>query len=353
MRILFVGESWLGSCARSMKEALMRQPGVDLDEVNEDLFFPKHQAKWVRGINRVLRGVYKRELERELLYRISAFGPDFVIAYKGFPLDARMLARLRGMGACLVNIYPDCSPHAYGEQHRKAVAQYDLVISTKPFHPAIWRETYRYSNPYLFVPQGYDPKLHLVAAAQEAPRLDVTMVATWRSEYGEFMKQLGELLDENFTVGIGGHGWSAHREAYPAHWEFPGALHGSSYVNWLRQGKICVAPLTRNVLINGTRQPGDEDTTRTYELAAAHCFFIHRRAGYVQTLYDEVEEVPMYDTPDELCAKIERYRDDARERDRMATNAHRRAVPAYSLDSRAARIVEILREFGHADTNRL
>jgi hypothetical protein len=25
MRILFVGESWLGSCARSLKEALTRQ----------------------------------------------------------------------------------------------------------------------------------------------------------------------------------------------------------------------------------------------------------------------------------------------------------------------------------------
>ena len=352
MRLLFVGESWLGSCARSLKEALTRQPGVHLDEVNEDLFFPKHQAKWLRSIDRLLRGAYKRELERQVLDRVSAFGPDFVITYKGFPLDARVLARLRGMGACLINIYPDYSPHAYGEQHRKAVGQYDLVISTKPFHPAIWRETYGYSNPCVFIPQGYDAALHLVAAPQEAPRFDVTLVATWRPEYGELMKQLGELLEEKVTVGIGGAGWSAHRADYPAHWEFPGALQGRSYVNWLRQARICIAPLTRDVLINGTPQPGDEDTTRTYELAAAHCFFIHRRTRYVQTLYDEAGEVPMYDTPDELCTKIERYRDDVRERDRMATNAHRRAVPAYSLDGRAARIVETLREFRRANANR-
>src|SRR6266513_1547908 len=110
MRILFVGESWLGSCARSL---------------NEDLFFPKHQGKWVRGISRLLRGAYKRELERQVLDRISAFEPNFVITYKGFPLDAKILARLRRMGACLVNIYPDCSPHAHGERHRKAVGEYD------------------------------------------------------------------------------------------------------------------------------------------------------------------------------------------------------------------------------------
>jgi hypothetical protein len=42
------------------------------------------------------------------------------------------------MRACLVNIYPDLSPPAHGEQHKKAVGQYDLVISKKPFHPAIW-----------------------------------------------------------------------------------------------------------------------------------------------------------------------------------------------------------------------
>ena len=107
MRLLFVGESWLGSCARSLKEALTRQPGVDLDEVNEDLFLPMHHGMWVRSVNRLLRGVYKRELERQVLDRISAFEPEFVITYKGFPLEARSLARLRKMRARLVNIYPD------------------------------------------------------------------------------------------------------------------------------------------------------------------------------------------------------------------------------------------------------
>ena len=60
-------------------------------------------------------------------------------------------------------------------------------------------------------------------------------------------------------------------------------------------------------VINGVRQPGDEDTTRTYELAAAHCFFIHRRTDFVKTLYSEADEVPMYDAPEELAEKILYY----------------------------------------------
>jgi len=36
------------------------------------------------------------------------------------------------------------------------------------------------------------------------------------------MKQLGELLDEKVTAGIGGYGWSAHRTDYPRIGSFPG-----------------------------------------------------------------------------------------------------------------------------------
>jgi len=76
------------------------------------------------------------------------------------------------------------------------------------------------------------------------------------------MKQLGELLDEKVTVGIGGAGWLAHRATIGALGVCRGACQGRSYVNWLRQGGSVFAPVTRDVSINGTRQPGDEDTTR-------------------------------------------------------------------------------------------
>jgi spore maturation protein CgeB len=125
---------------------------------------------------------------------------------------------------------------------------------------------------------------------------------------------------------------------------YGGAVVGRSYVEWLRKGKICIAPVTREVVINGVRQPGDEDTTRTYELAAAHCFFIHRRTDFVKTLYSETDEVPMYDGPEELTERVLHYLARPAERERMAALAHRRAVPAYSVDSRADEIVAILRE---------
>jgi len=50
MNILFVGESWFGSDARSLKESLRRigpSQNCVIDEINEDLYFPKSKAKWL------------------------------------------------------------------------------------------------------------------------------------------------------------------------------------------------------------------------------------------------------------------------------------------------------------------
>ncbi|HRD67247.1 MAG TPA: glycosyltransferase [Candidatus Competibacter sp.] len=340
MRILFIGQSWLGSCARSLKEALARNPQVILDEVNEDLFIPKHRARWLRAINRLLKPAHRQELYRQIRYRVEVFKPDVVMTYKGHPLEAGFIRQLQALGCSVVNVYPDCSPHAHGAEHRQAVGAYDLVISTKPFHPAVWKSVYGYNNPCIFMPQGYDPHLHLMTDPPCNPRFDLTLVATWRAEYGELIKALGQLLfSRGVTVGIGGNGWAAHRKDYPTDWVFAGELQGQTYIDWLRQGRICLAPVTREVVIAGVRQPGDEDSTRTYELAAAHCFFIHRRTGFVQEIYDETTEVPLFDTVEELAEKIIYFLPLEDERQRMASAAHRRAVPAYSINERASQIV--------------
>jgi spore maturation protein CgeB len=300
----------------------------------------------LRAANRLLSVAHRQEFYRQILYRVASFKPDVVMTYKGHSLEAAFLRRLQALGCPVVNVYPDCSPHAHGNAHNIAVGTYDLVVSTKPFHPALWKSVYGYNNPCVFVPQGYDPRLHLVCDPPTDPRFDITMVATWRPEYGELMKALGKLFaGRGISVGIGGNGWMQRKAFYPSEWVITGGLQGRSYVEWLRQGRICIAPVTRQVVINGVRQPGDEDTTRTYELAAAHCFFIHRRTEFVRCLYSEESEVPMYDTPEELAEKILYYLPREADRQRMALNAHRRAVTSYSLDARASELVVRLSEF--------
>jgi len=343
IRLLFVGESWRGSCARSLREALARRVDVTMEEVAEDLFIPKARDRLLRASIRLLAPLHRRELESAIFDRVESFQPDVLMAYKGYHITSELVRSVRQMGVRTVNVYPDCSPHAFGTAHREAVGSYDLVISTKPFHAPRWRSTYGFSNECWFVPQGYDPLLHYRGQPPAEQDLDVALVATWRPEYGDLMRELASMLgDHRLRVGIGGAGWKDNSAGLPGGWRVLGPVTGSIYVESLRRARICIAPVTRHIVVNGAIQPGDVDSTRTYELAAAHCFFVHRRTDFVRTLYDELTEVPMFEDAAELSRHILRFLNEPDQRARMALAAHQRAVPAYSLDQRAGEIVGIL-----------
>lgn len=100
--------------------------------------------------------------------------------------------------------------------------------------------------------------------------------------------------NDRVSVAVAGSGWPAHGDRLPRHWHYVGPRTGLAYGEFLRSAKIALAPVNREVVIRGVKQPGYEDTTRTYELAAAHCFFLRQRTDYVATVYDEPNEVPLW-----------------------------------------------------------
>lgn len=341
LKVLFVGDSWQGSTARSTREALAATAGVNLDDIGEDHYFPAGRSLVVRGANRLLRPWHSRELERTVTRLIAARRPDVFIVYKGAGVSAALVRRVRAAGVLTVNIFPDYSPHAYGAQLQEAMGEYDLVVSTKPFHPDGWRAIYGYSNRCVCVPHGYDPSIHFWPDPPGVQDVDVVVAATWRQQYQDVMEELGKAFaGRSVRVGIVGSGWPERRGALPAEWEIAPALTGRAYGEWLRRGRIAIAFVHRDVIIRGQRQPGDEDTIRTYELAAMGCFFAHRRTPFVQTVYDERLEVPMWDDAGELAALVLRYLLLENERRAMAARAHARAVPAYSFPNRARQILE-------------
>jgi len=340
VNILFVGDSWQGSTARSMREALSVLPDVKLDDIGEDRYTPAGHSLVVRGANRLLRPWHRMELERAITSTITARNPDVLMVYKGAAVNAAMVRRVRQAGVFTVNVFPDYSPHAYGAQLKAAMGEYDLVVSTKPFHPAGWEAIYGYRNRCVCVPHGYDPAVHLWTDPPADQDFDVVLAATWRHQYHVVMQQLAVAFQGHpLRVGIIGSGWGERPEGLPHEWRVAPSLTGRAYGEWLRRGRIVIAPVHRDVTIQGVRQPGDEDTIRTYELAAMGCFFLHRRTPYAQSVYDERTEVPMWDDAQELAALVRRYLPLEDERRAMAARAHARAVPAYSFPSRAAQVL--------------
>ena len=343
--ILFIGDSWQGASDRSLREALLQLPNVSIRDIGIDHYLPRYRCLSLRICNRLLRPLQVAELESAIEREIVAKSPDIVVVYKGSDVRADYLKALKSRHLPVVNIFPDHSPNCYGLGLQKALNAYDLVISTKPYHPRLWWTLYGFHNPCIHVPHGYDPKIHYWDHPASNEIFDVALCATGRTEYYKLMSALARHLgNDSVRVAIAGSNWSRQRAQFPANWHFQEANSGRAYGEFLRSAKIVIAPVNSNVVVMGKRQPGDEDTTRSYELAAMHCFFLHQRTAFINTIYDEQTEVPCWDDAQELAALIRRWLPDTAGRRALSTRAHARAVPAYSIPERAKSILAALRE---------
>jgi spore maturation protein CgeB len=340
VKILFIGDSWSGSSARALREGLRRQQDVVLDDIGQDLVVPLYSYHPLRGISRLLSPLQVTELKRQIRLACEDFSPDVVMIYKGV-LDSAFISEIKTKYAPVVNIFPDASPHLYGDEFKAAMGEYDLVISAKGHHPPLWSSLYGYSNRCVHVAQGYDPQVHLRHEPVREARYDVVLVATWRAEYEALLKELTRLARRSLSIAVAGGGWPQRNLNIPGV-DISGPKHGAAYVEWLRRGRIVLAPVMQVVAVDGPTQPGDQITDRTFQCAAAYTFFIHRRTPEALERYDEATEAPMYDDAQELVDQIETYLQDPKARRRFAAAAHRRAVPAYSIDARAAEMMDHL-----------
>lgn len=350
MKLLFVGENWQGSSARSMREALAALPGIEVQDISEDLYKPAWRSKLLRVAARLIGPALRQELGTLIRRTVEVNRPDALVVYKGWAVGLHTVRSVASTGILTVNIFPDLSPTFHGSRLRDAMGAYDLVISTKPFHPDMWIGTFGYKNLCVCVPHGYDPAVHLLPLPNDNATFDVLLVATWRPQYEELMRQVArQLLCDGIVVNIVGNGWESAKASLPTNCLVGPAVSGRAYAALLHRARIVIAPLHPS---NNELQIGDVDTTRTYELAAANCFFLHRRTSFVQTIYDERTEVPMWDDADELVRLIRRFLPNEATRRDMATAAHARAVPAYSIPSRArevaAHIQAVMMKRNHA-----
>jgi len=66
MKIVFVGESWNGSSARSLREALNAMPGIVLDDIAEDLHVRSSRHFVLKVADRLTRPLQKQQLMAEI-----------------------------------------------------------------------------------------------------------------------------------------------------------------------------------------------------------------------------------------------------------------------------------------------
>jgi len=338
LRILFIGENWYGSNARSCAEGL-RRLGCQVFDIDQRTFFPQVRLLSSRLVTRFLRFKLVDEFNRHILSEADKFRPDIVITMKGMFIRANTLQSLRDKGIALYNYFPDTSAFTDGKMLQQSLPEYDCIFHTKPF----W---YSDATKYLtlragyFLPHGYNPHLHhpveLDARDISDYRCDVSFIAI-HSRYKEKLLDGLVSLRPDLDLCIWGNGWTDRCESIRLRRCIKGfGLLGERFVRAIQASRINLG------IMNGPREgasSGDLTTSRSYQIPASGGFMLHQRNPEVLGLYQEGEEIACFESVAELADKIDYYLARPAEREKIAQGGHARCVPAYSYDNRMSEVL--------------
>jgi spore maturation protein CgeB len=336
-KILFLGENWLGSCARACGAALRRQ-GAEVVEMDTQSVFPQWEGKGLRALRRLARPWIAAEYNGRI--EAAAKGMDTVVAFKGALVRGETLRRLRERGVYLVNYFPDNSIHAHGRELTESLREYDLIAAAHRHTLGQMREA-GLGGRLVHLPHGYDADVHRMVerGASREFAVDVAFVGSYSEGKERVVGELARRMPE-VELGIWGDGWKERaREAWVAARVRGANLTGQRYARAIGEPKITLG-LTVEAT-PGARQ-GDAVTTRSLEIPACGGFLLHQRNEEIRGLYEEGEEMACFGDGEELCEKVRYYLENGAERERVRANGMRRCVPAYSYDARMGELLGML-----------
>ena len=165
---------------------------------------------------------------------------------------------MKARGVLTVNCLPRLlSSRVRTRAVRRSIGEFDLVVSTKPFHPGGWQHFYGYRNTFVCVPHCYDPTVHYWPTAPASQVLDVVLaeLATGISQaHARFREGNARhvMLSRGWRALAGG-----QSPDFPPHWSFARHINrqGLRDVPWIVW--IAIAPVQRDAVVSGKSQPGD------------------------------------------------------------------------------------------------
>ncbi|WP_194818321.1 glycosyltransferase [Nocardia sp. XZ_19_385] len=290
MKILYIGDDWVGSNARSLADGF-RQAGhevVVLDSTPVTLP-ARGSAPWVYAKLADRRAPWQVErLHAEIDRAATAFRPDVLFVFKGVHLDQRRLldtpARLR------VHYSPDdvANPENTSPEYLAHEAGWDLVVTTKRHNITELEE--RGAGRVLFVRSAYDPAWHHRTARRGTREYLAGFIGVCRPDRRDQLVDLARHYGDRMLVR--GPGWRRIPELRGTGATVGGPVYGQQY-------STVVAGITANlVLLNSGNR--DTHTCRTFEVPAAGGLFVGERTDEHAELLRDTVECFLFDNPDEL-----------------------------------------------------
>ncbi|USI91351.1 CgeB family protein [Rhodococcus pyridinivorans] len=332
MRILFVGDDWVGSNARSMADGF-RQAGHEVVVVDTTAVSlpPRFSPPWIYSKIRRRRAPWdRRSIHNRINSLAATLSPDLLFCFRTVHLDQRRLldtpARLH------VHYSPDDASNPYNTtpDYLRHEHLWDLVVTTKGHNmPEL---AARGATPK-FVFSAYDPGWHHLSARRDPHRYLLGFVGNYRPDRRSATVALAERYGERMLVH--GPGWKRVSELHRTRAVVRGPVYGEHF-------STAIASVTANlVFLNSANR--DTHTCRTFEVPAAGGLFVGQRTDEHATLLVEGKECLLFSDEDELH-EILRWCERRPERARAVAEAgHRRIVTGnHRYVDRAREIVATL-----------
>ncbi|MFC9898360.1 glycosyltransferase [Nocardia sp. NPDC127579] len=335
MRILYLGDDWVGSNARSLADGF-RQAGhevVVLDSTPVTLP-ARGSAPWAYSKVTRRRAPWRVDrLHDEIERAATAFRPDLLFVFKGVHLDQQRL--LATPAPLRVHYSPDdvANPDNISADYLAHESGWDLVVTTKRHNVGELKA--RGARQVSFVRSAYDPAWHHRAARRGTREYLAGFIGVCRPDRRDRLVALARRYGDRMLVR--GPGWRRVPELRGTGATVGGPVYGQSY-------SAAVAAITANlVLLNSDNR--DTHTCRTFEVPAAGGLFVGERTDEHAELLREDAECLLFDDPGELTEILDWCAAHPDRAELIAAAGHRRITEGgHRYVDRAREIVATLAE---------
>jgi spore maturation protein CgeB len=343
MKILCVGPIWRGSNAGGLFKALGRK-GALIEIVDEFYHIPLESRSFkAKVISKLIRPIFIKEYNIEILEKCRVFVPDLILIYKGAFVLPETLKSLKKHNVPLVNFFPDVSFRSHGSYLPKTLPLYDHIFTTKTFGIYDLKEQLGINNSS-FIAHGFDPEIHRQIDQKLIPLeffCDVSFIGTYSPKKEKLLAKVRK-SNSLINLKIWGEQWNKCTDPSLQDSIQGRQILGDLYSTAINGSKINLGFLSEQV--QGASS-GDLITSRTFHIPASGGFMLHERNEQSLSYYVENEEAGFFSDEYELVHQIEHFLKHSELRNKIAEKGKIRAINDHSLDQRAGVFLEIVNTY--------
>lgn len=333
MKILYIGDDWVGSNARSLANGF-RQAGHDVVVIDSTpVSLPMRLSPpWVYSKVKHRRAPWSVDAVHSRIDSLAGeFRPDMVFGFKTVHLD--QLRLLETPARQHVHYSPDdvSNPYNTSQDYLGFEREWDLIVTTKRHNvPELLG---RGARAVKFVHSAYDPAWHHLSARRGARQYLVGFIGACRPDRREAMISLARRFGSRLVVR--GPGWRRVPELQFTPAEVAGPVYGEQF------SVVVASALANLVLLNSANR--DTHTCRTFEVPAAGGLFVGERTDEHAELLEDKTECFLFSDQAELYDILEWCENNSDQASKIADAGYRRIVEGrHEYLDRAREIINAL-----------